>query len=81
MVEDALEAAEVVAVTLAAEAADHLGTKAEAAERIQITTHLQNGTNYPLRNVTRFAKSVTRKENRVEPDDRSAIYLLSSLQR
>ena len=78
--EDVVEAAEVMAVALAAEVTEHLETKARAVEQIQATTLLPNGTNYLLRNVTRFARSMTRKENRVEPNDRLAIYLLSSLQ-
>ena len=79
--EDVVEAAEVVAVALVAEVADHLETKARAVVRIQATTPLPNGTNYLLRNVTRFARSVTRKESRAEPNDRLAIYRSSNLQR
>ena len=73
------EAAEAVAVVLAAEVADHLETEARAVVRIPTITRLPNGTNYPLKNVTRFARSVIRKANKADPNDRLAIYQWNNL--
>ena len=50
--EDAAEeVAEVMAVT------EHLALKARAVTRIRIIICLPNGTNYPLRNTTGFARA------------------------
>ena len=73
------EVAEAAAVVLAAEVADHLETEARAVVRIPTITHLPNGTNYPLRNAIRFARSVIRKANKADPKDRLAIYQWTSL--
>jgi predicted metal-dependent hydrolase len=69
-----VEAAEDVAVALA------VGAVVGAVVQLQVTTHPMNGTSYLLRNATRFTRSMTRKENRVEQNDRLVIYWSSSSQ-
>ena len=73
------EVAEAAVVVLAVEAADHLEAEARTVVRIPTITCLLNGTNYPLTNAIRFARSVIRKENKADPNDWLVIYQWTSL--
>jgi hypothetical protein len=65
--------AEVAGAVAVVVAAVHLVTKAARVVSIQATIHQQNGTSCPLKNVTKFAKSVIRKASKVVPSDPSVI--------
>jgi hypothetical protein len=58
--EDTAEVAEVVVVA-------DLEIEARAVAPIRVIILLLNGTNYPLRNATKFARSVIRKANKAGP--------------
>ena len=75
--EDVAEVAEVVAVL---GVVAHLEIRARVAASIQTIIHLLNGTNYPWRNVTKFAKSMTRKANKTGPSGQLVIFQSNSSQ-